>query len=65
MLKFCLVVCKIKQICYRNVGGRQDDILCQIPIDITGIDSKWVSVSFTYACEAMFCQQIREKAETK
>ena len=30
----------IEQICYKNVGDRQDDILCQIPVKITGIDSK-------------------------
>lgn len=55
----------IEQICYRKVGDRQDDILRQIPSKITGIDSKWGSVSFTRAYEAPSWQQIREKAETK
>lgn len=58
-------LCVIEQICYRNVWERQDDILCQIPINITGTDYKWRSVSFTNTQEAMFCQQIREQAETK
>ena len=52
-----------EQIWYRKVGESQDDILCQIPINITGIDSKW-GASFTRAYEAMFCQQMREKTGT-